>query len=201
MRKHFDLAITDYQPGLRAQDRWRSPPKLPPMAYIVRTGLLTDVLDDAATACSYKSLSQVERAFLGCIKTVDLHVRPIYHWLADRVRAHVFLCMLASYLEWHMRKPLAPMLFDDTEKQVRGGARQRGGAGATLRGSDPQADHGLHTGWAAGAQLPHRCWSIWQVTSTRNTIVTAIASALPLTVLARLTPVQRRAYELLKLTV
>ena len=66
---------------------------------------------------SYKSLALVERAFR-CIKTVDLHVRPIYHWLADRVRAHVFLCMLAYYLEWHMRQRLAPMLFDDTDKDA-----------------------------------------------------------------------------------
>jgi transposase len=57
----------------------------------------------------------VERAFR-CIKTVDLHVRPVYHRLADRVRAHVFLRMLAYYLEWHMRQRLAPMLFDDTDK-------------------------------------------------------------------------------------
>ena len=71
--------------------------------------------DDAATVRSYKSLALVERAFR-CIKTVDLHVRPVYHWLADRVRAHVFLCMLAYYLEWHMRQRLAPMLFDDTDK-------------------------------------------------------------------------------------
>ena len=71
--------------------------------YIVRTSLAAELLDDTATVRSYKSLSQVERAFR-CIKTVDLHVRPIYHWLADRVRAHVFLCMLAYYLEWHMRR-------------------------------------------------------------------------------------------------
>src|SRR4051795_4459372 len=53
-----------------------------------------------------------------CIKTVDLQVRPVYHRLADRVRAHVFLCMLAYYLEWHMRQRLAPMLFDDTDKEA-----------------------------------------------------------------------------------
>ena len=96
----------------------------------------------------------MERAFR-CIKTVDLHVRPVYHWLADRVRAHVFLCMLAYYLEWHMRQKLAPMLFDDTEKQAAEAARDSVVAGATLRGRDPQADHGRHTGWTAGAQLPH----------------------------------------------
>ena len=67
--------------------------------------------------CNYKSLSLVERAFR-CLKTVDLQIRPIYHWLADRVRAHVFLCMLAYYLEWHMRRRLAPMLYDETDKEA-----------------------------------------------------------------------------------
>ena len=67
-----------------------------------------DLSPTTATVRSYKSLSLVERAFR-CIKTVDLQIRPVYHWLADRVRAHVFLCMLAYYLEWHMRQRLAPM--------------------------------------------------------------------------------------------
>ena len=83
----------------------------------MRTTLLTKSLDDTHTVRGCKSLSLVERAFR-CIKTVDLHVRPVYHWLADRVRAHVLLCMLAYYLEWHMRQRLAPMLFDDTDKQA-----------------------------------------------------------------------------------
>ena len=82
----------------------------------MRTSLPAETLDDAETVRSYKSLARVERAFR-CIKTVDLNVRPVYHWLEDRVRAHVFLCMLAYYLEWHMRQCLAPMLFDDTDKR------------------------------------------------------------------------------------
>ena len=64
---------------------------------------------------SYKSLSVVERAFRR-MKTVDLDVRPINHRLADRVRAHVFLCMLAYYVEWHMRRDLAPLLFQDEQR-------------------------------------------------------------------------------------
>ena len=64
---------------------------------------------------AYKDLSKVERAFRS-IKTIDLKVRPIYHWLEDRVRAHVFLCMLAYYVEWHMRQKLQPILFDDDDK-------------------------------------------------------------------------------------
>jgi len=85
--------------------------------YVVRTNLPAEICDDATTVRSYKSLALVERAFR-CLKTVDLQVRPIYHWLADRVRAHVLLCMLAYYLEWHMRQTLAPMLFEDADKQA-----------------------------------------------------------------------------------
>jgi hypothetical protein len=68
---------------------------------------------------AYKSLSKVEQAFRS-YKTIDLKVRPIYHHLAERVKAHVFLCMLAYYVEWHMRKALAPLLFDE-EKVVEDG--------------------------------------------------------------------------------
>ena len=64
---------------------------------------------------AYKDLAKVERAFRS-MKTVDLKVRPIYHRNADRVRAHVFLCMLAYYVEWHMRSKLAPVLFDDHDR-------------------------------------------------------------------------------------
>ena len=69
-------------------------------------------LDVAAAVAAYKSLSNVERAFRS-MKTVDLHVRPVFHYNAQRVRAHVFLCMLAYYVEWHMRERLKPLLFDD----------------------------------------------------------------------------------------
>ena len=65
---------------------------------------------------AYKSLSQVERAFR-CMKSIDLRVRPIFHRLDESLRAHVFLCMLAYYVEWHLRRKLAPILFDDHEKQ------------------------------------------------------------------------------------
>jgi hypothetical protein len=71
----------------------------------------------------YKGLSEVERAFRS-LKSVDLKVHPIYHYLGDRVRAHVFVCMLAYYIEWHMRRVLAPMLFDDDDTQAAEEARK-----------------------------------------------------------------------------
>jgi transposase len=83
--------------------------------YVIRTSVSSESLGVESTVRAYKDLAKVERAFR-CLKTVDLKVRPIHHWLSDRVRAHVFLCMLAYYVEWHMRSKLAPILFDDHEK-------------------------------------------------------------------------------------
>ena len=90
--------------------------------YVLRTSLPEDRLDGAGTVRAYKSLARVERAFRS-LKTVDLEVRPVFHWTEARVRAHVFLCMLAYYLEWHMRRDLAPILFDDHDRTPTGQAR------------------------------------------------------------------------------
>ncbi len=199
MRKHFDLAITDQSFAFARKTAEIAAEAATDGIYIVRTSLAAEVLDDTATVRSYKSLSQVERAFR-CIKTVDLHLRPIYHWLAARVRAHVFLCMLAYYLEWHMRQMLAPILFDDPDKNAADAARasvvapaQRSEAAIRKQttGATPDGGGGLpvHSFRTLLADL---------ATLTRNTIVTAVAPGLPLTVLARPTPVQRRAYELLE---
>src|SRR5690349_15939588 len=117
--KHFDLDITDSAFRFARKTAAIAAEAATDGVYVVRTSLPAATLDDAATVRSYKSLALVERAFR-CIKTVDLQVRPVHHWLADRVRAHVFLCMLAYYLEWHMRQRLAPMLFDDTDNRDRG---------------------------------------------------------------------------------
>ncbi len=83
--------------------------------YVIRTNVPEDELPAADAVRAYKSLSRVERAFRS-YKSVDLKVRPVHHRLASRVRAHVFLCMLAYYVEWHMRRTLAPLLFDDQRR-------------------------------------------------------------------------------------
>ena len=75
---------------------------------MIRTSVPAPQLDAAAAVAAYKSLAQVERAFRS-IKTVDLHVRPVFHYSVPRVRAHVFLCLLAYYVEWHMRQKLKPI--------------------------------------------------------------------------------------------
>ena len=83
--------------------------------YVIRTNVPAEAMSSEQAVRNYKSLSGVERAFRS-LKTVDLQVRPIHHRQPDRVRAHIFLCMLAYYVEWQMRKRLAPLLFDDEDK-------------------------------------------------------------------------------------
>jgi transposase len=113
--KHFVLTITDQKFDFKRDQRAIDEEASLDGFYVIRTSVGADRLDAVQTVRTYKQLSRVERAFRS-LKTVDLHVRPIYHHSADRVRAHVWLCMLAFYVEWHMRRDLAPLLFDDHQK-------------------------------------------------------------------------------------
>lgn len=198
MKKHFDLDITDTAFSFARKTDTIAAEAAADGIYVVRTSLPAAVLGDADTVRSYKSLSVVERAFR-CIKTVDLHVRPVYHWLADRVRAHVFLCMLAYYLEWHMRQRLAPMLFDDTEKEA--AEAQRRSVVAQAQRSKPAVKKQT-TGQTEDGLPVHSFRSLLDdlATLARNTIVTAIATNYPLTVLTRPTPIQQKAFDLLGVT-
>ena len=196
MRKHFDLDITDTSFNFTRRTADIEAEAATDGIYIVRTSLGPEVLDDAATVRSYKSLSQVERAFR-CIKTVDLQVRPVHHWLEGRVRAHVFLCMMAYYLEWQMRQKLAPLLFDDTDKEAAEAARKSVVAQAQR---SQAAKRKQTTGITPDGTPVHSFRTLLAdlATLTRNTVVTAVAPDLPITVLTRPTPVQQRAFELLR---
>jgi transposase len=195
MKKHFDLAITDAAFSFTRKTDAITAEAATDGIYIVRTSLAEDMLGDADTVRGYKSLSLVERGFR-CIKTVDLHVRPVYHWLEDRVRAHVFLCMLAYYLEWHMRQKLAPMLFDDTAKEA--AEAQRRSVVAQAQRSKAAVKKQT-TGLTEDGLPVHSFHSLLAdlATLARNTITTAITPHHPLTVLTRPTPVQQKAFELL----
>jgi hypothetical protein len=199
MRKHFDLDITDTAFSFARKTTEIAAEAATDGIYVVRTSLPAETLDDAATVRSYKSLALVERAFR-CIKTVDLHVRPVYHRLADRVRAHVLLCMLAYYLEWHMRQRLAPMLFDDTDKQAAEALRASVVAKAQR---SPAAVTKQTTGLTEDGLPVHSFRSLLtdMATLARNTITTAISPHYPLTVLTRPTPVQQKAFALLRVQV
>jgi transposase len=148
MGKHFELRIEEdgfhYQRKTANIEREQSLDGI----YVIRTSVKPEALSSQQVVASYKSLSGVERAFRS-LKTVDLQVRPIHHRLPDRVRAHILLCMLAYYVEWHMRQLLAPLLFDDHDKAEAKSARasivapaQRSAA-ATRKATTKKTDDGL----------------------------------------------------------
>ena len=195
MAKHFDLDIADTRFSSARKTAEIAAEAASDGIYVVRTSLPAEMLDDDATVRSYKSLALVERAFR-CIKTVDLQVRPVHHWLADRVRAHVFLCMLAYYLEWHMRQRLALMLFDDTDKEAAEALRKSVVAQAQR---SPAAVKKQTTGLTEDGLPVHSFRSLLAdlATLARNTIITAITPNYPLAVLTRPTSVQQKAFDLL----
>ncbi len=117
MEKHFILEITEASFSYRRNDEKIAAEAILDGLYVIRTSVSKEALGPESTVRAYKNLSKVERAFR-CLKTVDLKVRPIFHRLDERVRAHVFLCMLAYYVELHMRHKLAPILFDDEDKEL-----------------------------------------------------------------------------------
>jgi len=116
MAKHFELTIADDRFEFVRRADSIAAEKRPRGLYAVRTSVPQEGMDAERVVQTYKSLSRVERAFR-CLKTVDLQLRPIYHHNDDRIRAHVFVCMLAYYVEWHMRERLREVLFDDCDRQ------------------------------------------------------------------------------------
>jgi len=114
--KHFILNIRDDGFGYHIDQEKVAAESALDGIYVIRTSLPDKQLSAEDTVRSYKSLSQVERAFRS-MKTVDLKVRPIRHHLEKRVRAHIFLCMLAYYVEWHMREAWRPLLFCDEDQE------------------------------------------------------------------------------------
>jgi hypothetical protein len=116
--KHFDLTIEDKAFRFARKRAAIAAEAALDGVYIIRTSVPAAQMDAAESVRNYKALAQVERAFRS-LKTIDLKVRPIHHRLADRVRAHIFLCMLAYYLEWHMREAWRELMFADTEHKAK----------------------------------------------------------------------------------
>lgn len=114
--KHFVLDIKDQSFDFHIDEKKVAEEAALDGIYVLRTSLAKEQLSTEDTVRSYKNLSQVERAFRS-MKTMDLKVRPIHHRLEDRVRAHIFLCMLACYVEWHMREAWRPVLFCDEDQE------------------------------------------------------------------------------------
>jgi hypothetical protein len=118
MAKHFELAIGENSLTFERKHAAIAAEAALDGIYIIRTSVDEARMDGADCVRSYKALAQVERAFRS-LKTVDLKVRPIHHRTADRVRAHILLCMLAYYVEWHMREAWRELTFADTDQAAK----------------------------------------------------------------------------------
>ena len=116
--KHFELAIADRSFSFQRKRESIATEAALDGIYIIRTSVSARQMDAPDCVRNYKALANVERAFRA-LKTVDLKVRPIHHRLADRVRAHILLCMLAYYVEWHMREAWRGLMFADTDQQAK----------------------------------------------------------------------------------
>ena len=116
--KHFAVTITDTALDWTVRTARVEAEAALDGIYLIRTNVPAAMMSGADAVRNYKALSQVECAFRS-LKTIDLHVRPIHHHVADRVRSHIFLCMLAYYVEWHMREAWRPLLFADEDQQAK----------------------------------------------------------------------------------
>jgi hypothetical protein len=164
--------------------------------YVVRTNLPAEHTDAAGAVRAYKSLACVERAFRS-LKSGDLELRPVFHWTAPRVRAHVLLCMLAYHLEWQMRQCLAPLLFDDHDTATRDAQRTSPVAKAVASSAARAKAASKRTDAIAGEVLPvHSFRTLLADLATLTRNVVRIGRDRVSILLASPTPLQRRALEL-----
>ncbi len=192
MAKHFELDIGPGRFGYTRRTAAIATEAALDGIYVVRTSVPVGRLDAGAVVETYKGLSAIERDFR-MLKGDELAVRPIFHWREDRVRAHLFLCLLAAYLRWHLEAAWAPLLFRDEEPPGRAHPVGPPGRSAEARHKDVRhitADgHPVHSFKTLLAEL---------ATLTRNRVVPAGADGeAAFEILAEPTPLQARAFELL----
>ena len=195
MAKHFDLDIHDEAFGYRRKPESIAAEAALDGLYVVRTSLAQRQLDAEATVRAYKRLSAVERAFRS-LKTVDLKVRPVFHRTAERVRAHVLLCMLAHYVEWHLRARLKPLLFDDDDPAAAEAARTSIVAPARVSDAAKKKARSKRT---ANGHPVHSLRTLLGdlATIAQNRVVPRLPGAEPFDILTRPTALQREAFKLL----
>src|SRR6516165_1111880 len=193
MAKHFRLSITDNELAFARNAVAIAAEARLDGIYVLRTSLSPGQLDAADTVRAYKSLAHVERAFRS-LKSLDLAVRPVFHWTEPRVRAHVFLCLLAYYLEWHMRGALAPLLFDDHDRAAAAARRASPVAPAEV---SPAARRKAATKLTETGEPATSFRSLLRHLAclTRNTV--RLGRDHMTTLFPAPTPLQRRAFDLL----
>jgi len=196
--KHFILDIEENDFRYRRDEAKIVAEALLDGLYVVRTSVSATVLSAESTVRAYKDLSKVERAFRS-LKTVDLKIRPIYHRVENRVRAHVFLCMLAYYVEWHMRQKLQPILFDDDHRQDAEAQRESIVAPAPRSEEAKEKDRTRRS----AEDLPvHSFQTLLSDLATlgKNRVQTSGKKPVEFWMLTRSTEVQQRAFDLLGVT-
>ena len=197
MAKHLELTITDTAFAWRRKDEAISAEAALDGLYVIRTSLSKAQLDGPAAVAAYKSLANVERAFRS-MKTVDLNVRPVFHYSEQRVRAHVFLCMLAYYVQWHMRARLKPMLFDDEHLDEASASR----ASPVVKAVRSEHAKAKDASKLADDGLPlHSFRTLLRDlgTLTYNITHTTLNPAAKIVITTRPTPLQAKAFKLLDL--
>jgi hypothetical protein len=197
MAKHFTLDISDgHFTWARKVDQIAAEAKLDGI-YVIRTCVPAEDLSPAHAVQAYKDLSRVERAFRS-IKTIDLEIRPIRHWAASRVRAHVFLCMLAYHVEWHLARALAPLLFHDTDLEA-AREQRRSPVVSTEPSAAVKSKKAIKRN-ANGDRVHSFAGLIDHLgTMTRNTMRMPLAKKHRFTLLSKSTPLQEAAFTLLGL--
>ena len=190
MAKHLQVTITDTTLVITRKTEQIQAEAALDGIYVLRTSVPAEQLDTAGVVTAYKNLAHVERDFRS-LKIDDLALRPIYHRLEDRVRAHVLICMLAGYLTWHLRKTLAPLTFTDTQPPVPDNpvAPSARSVSASRKASTRTAEDGQPVRSFRGL-LAHLA------TLTRNQVRLA-GTEHTVTILTEPTPTQQRAFELL----
>jgi hypothetical protein len=146
--KHFELTITDIALSWTRKLEDIAAEAALDGLYIIRTSVSDEQMDAASCVRNYKSLANVERAFRS-IKTIDLKVRPIHHRLENRVRAHIFLCMLAYYVEWHLREAWRELMFADTDLDAKATRDPVAPAKRSAAAQDKASSHTLTDGTPA----------------------------------------------------
>src|SRR6266581_1451082 len=193
--KHFTLEIGETSFAFARNARTIAEEAALDGIYVVRTSVERKRLSAEEVVRSYKRLAAVERAFRS-FKTMDLHIRPIHHHKADRVRAHVLVCMLAYYVEWHMRRALAPLLFDDDDRE--GAEKSRASVVAAAERS-PRAERKAHSKHTVDGQPVHSFQSLLKdlATIVKNRVQPKLADAAAFDLTTKPTALQRRALQLL----
>jgi hypothetical protein len=195
MAKHFALEIGDGRLSWRRNIESIAREARLDGIYVIRTSVASDQMSAAETVQAYKDLARVERAFRS-LKTVDLEIRPVRHWAAPRVRAHVFLCMLAYHVEWHLRQALAPLLFHDTEIEAARAARPSPVA-KTPPSPAVQAKKATKRNHLGQVVMGFAELMSHLGTIVRNTLRAPLQGHHTFTLCTRLTPLQEAAFEFL----